>query len=217
MGKIIDLTGNRFGRLTVLRQSDVRDSAHIKWVCLCDCGAEKAVAGLKLKNGHTQSCGCLHIEAVTKHGQTVNGKRTPEAQALMNAIGRCHDPRHPQFDNYGARGIRVCKRWREPNGAGVANFLADMGKRPAGYSLERKDNDSGYSPRNCCWDTRKAQTRNRRKSYPSVTYRGVTLPIADWPARLRIQVSWETLAMRIFKLHWTPQRAFTTPVRRISK
>jgi hypothetical protein len=105
-----------------------------------------------------------------QHGQT----GTPEYIAWRNMILRCCDPNNDSYHRYGGRGIAVCERWKD-----FRNFLADMSKRPAGMTLERKRGKEGYSPENCCWATPKDQSRNR-ESNKEITIDGVTRCVAEW-------------------------------------
>lgn len=126
--------------------------------------------------------------------------------ALRETIARCHNPKHPQYPYYGGRGITVCLRWRES----FDNFLADMGVRPEGLTLERIDNDKGYEPGNCRWATRAEQTRNRRCAV-LVEWRGRTQDLLAWGVELGI--ARRTLHARLFKLGYEPELAFTKPVK----
>lgn len=152
------LAGMKFGRLTAISRSPNRGRKTC-WLCVCDCGSEDAYEAEKLKNGNTQSCGCLRAEmralANTTHGKTM----TKAYESWASMIQRCTNPKKKQFANYGGRGIKVCDRWLK-----FENFLADMGECPSGKSLDRINNDGDYEPGNCRWATRKEQMRNRRNN-----------------------------------------------------
>jgi hypothetical protein len=160
----IDLTGKTFGRLTVLKEEEVRsNSRQIKWVCRCNCGKTKAILGHNLRGGTSASCGCAGVEATirrfTKHGGAPAGRITKEYYVWAEMNSRCHNPNHKRFKDYGGRGITVCQSWRR----NFANFRRDMGSKPEGLTLDRVDNDRGYSKRNCKWSTYKEQCENRRR------------------------------------------------------
>lgn len=155
----VDLTSQRFGRLTVMEQVPHEKKEVTKWRCICDCGKETIVIGHSLKTGNTQSCGCLNKETTTKtHGHTVGGKFTPEYSSWAAMLTRCTNPNSMHYYRYGGRGIKVSERWLHS----FETFLEDMGSRPKGrYSIERKNNEGNYEPGNCFWATDRQQTRNR--------------------------------------------------------
>lgn len=175
--RLIDLTGRRFGRLKVLNLHEHKLKKHAIWRCLCDCGARAYVAGISLRQGWTQSCGCLKREQMGRtdnkfviHGDTRGGRITPEFAAWANMLYRCNTETSPAYKDYGGRGIKVCRRWKK-----YANFLADMGRRPSpAHSLDRVDNDGGYKPSNCRWAARDVQGDNRRKFVSDETRRKVS-------------------------------------------
>jgi hypothetical protein len=155
----IPMKGQRFGRLSVLRDSGQRTpSGAIKWLCRCDCGKRVRVWSVSLRKGWTKSCGCL-TQFPLKHGKC----GTPEYRTWGAMRERCRNKENP---NYGARGISVCERWQGEHG--FENFLADMGTRPAGTSIDRKNVDGNYEPDNCRWATPVEQANNRRNNAKAI-------------------------------------------------
>lgn len=152
MNKVINLKGKRFGKLLVLkRYKKVYPS---KWLCKCICGKEKVIASYSLRRKLTSSCGCIRC----KHGYHPRGKPSSVYSTWGAMIQRCTNKKNKWFKYYGLRGITVCKRWLK-----FKNFLKDMGERPNGLTLERKNNNKGYKPSNCCWATRSQQAKNQRR------------------------------------------------------
>lgn len=197
-----DLTGTRFGKLVVTALAPERTpSGRYKWLVRCDCGAEKSVQAMSLKNGDTASCGCTHREQLGNRKRKHGLSETSEYRSWCAMINRCTNPRGEDFDRYGGRGIKVCERWRD-----FRNFIADMGMKPApGFSIEREDNDGDYEPSNCRWATQSEQVRN--------TSRNVIAPsgrvIADEAPILGIKSS--VIYQRV-KLGWSIEEAISTPV-----
>jgi hypothetical protein len=150
--------GMRFGRLTVVRFAGLTPYHHQQWLCCCDCGVERTFLRGNIRSGDARSCGCLQREKVAgnsyglRHGHARRGNLSATWKIWSAMWGRCNDTtrRH-----YGAKGISVCERWRV-----FENFVVDMGERPSGLTLDRKDGRLGYSKINCRWATPTEQARN---------------------------------------------------------
>jgi hypothetical protein len=152
-----DITGQRFGRLVAI-QPLKRSTDHEKvWLCRCDCGQSHITRGTRLRSGFTQSCGCLKFTVCLRHGHRSHRMHHPLYATWCNMHQRCNNPDSPSFKWYGAHGIEVCERWGD-----FANFLADVGERPSGLSLDRVNNDGHYEPSNIRWATPKQQANNKR-------------------------------------------------------
>lgn len=173
-----DLTGERFGRLTVIRRTG-KDERGVLWECLCDCGNTKIVVGKNLRSGRTQSCGCLLNETrklpkVKTHGLT----RTRIYREYGSMISRCR-PTYHMHSRYYDRGITVCNEW---TGEGAFERFYSWAMQN-GYSddltLDRIDNDKGYSPNNCRWVSNKEQQNNRGDNV-YITINGATKTMKQW-------------------------------------
>lgn len=167
--------GERYGRLVVVSELPALVRGNGRRVrlllCRCDCGESASVRWGNLRNGHTQSCGCMHTEAVAEmgratrrhgHAAPIEGvdHRTPTYVSWTAMLYRCSTQTSPDYANYGGRGIVVCDRWRT-----FENFLVDMGPRPSrAHSIDRIDVNGNYEPGNCRWATRSQQQRNKRNA-----------------------------------------------------
>jgi len=160
---VIDITGQKFGRLTVLGM--VQNKGNARAQCQCDCGKTVTPLAYNLKNGTTRSCGCLATEEKAARIRDVgyanrsHGKSNSRTYVCWQEMKkRCLLPTHSRYAYYGAQGITVCDRWLES----FENFLADMGECPAEMTLDRRENHKGYEPGNCEWASRERQAQNRQ-------------------------------------------------------
>lgn len=204
---MLPMIGNKFGRLTVIANS----SRPRYLVCRCDCGTEKEIRDDHLKNNLSKSCGCLIRDVLlernallAKHGMYL----TPTYKSWKSMRTRCLNQNSEQFHRYGGRGITVCKEWDN-----FENFLADMGERPSGTTLDRIDSNGHYEPGNCRWATMKVQENNKRNNV-TMTFNGKTLTVAQWADETGI--GYQTIRARM-KMGWTPEDVLTLPVSKIRR
>lgn len=198
---LIDLIGRVFGRLTVVRRHGT-GAKPSRWECVCECGSFRIVAGDKLREGRTKSCGCYSRDRARAAKRTHGGTGTPEYVVWCKMKERCDNPRATRYDLYGGRGIKVCERWA----SSFPNFLADMGPRPSRHhSIDRIDVNGGYYPENCRWATRVEQARNTR-SNRLIEFRGETKTLTEWAELIGLGVS--TLSLRL-SAGWSIEDALT--------
>lgn len=188
-----DLTGQVFGRLTVLYRTEDRVSKSgaktVTYHCKCSCGNERDVVATNLRRGSTQSCGCMHNELLSNRCT----KRDEVSKKLYivhrNMRRRCYDTKDGSYKRYGGRGIRVCDEWLGENG--VENFIrwARENGYEFGLSIERTDNDGNYCPENCRWATVKEQNNNRSTNR-LLTVNGITKTTSQWKDYLGLNSEW---------------------------
>lgn len=219
----LDLTGKRFGRLVVLKEAKPHISKSGKtkmrmWLCRCDCGVEKEILGTSLMKGATKSCGCLNSEAAReriakqsiKHGYTSNGKTERLYLVWTHMKNRCENPNATGYQNYGGRGIAVCKEWysypafREWAILNGYNPNAKTGQ----CTLDRIDVNGDYCPENCRWATAKEQGNNKRTNR-LITFCGRTQTMQQWADELGVK---KTLIYKRLKCGWSVEMTLTTPV-----
>lgn len=195
MPLFIDLTNRKFSRLTVIKQAPHIKQRFVAWLCRCKCGRTTIVRSGSLTGGQTRSCGCLIrdtcIARSTTHGHNRRGKRTPVYNTWALMLDRCVNPKNARWCDYGGRGIRVCKRWLT-----FSNFLADMGERSTGMSIERKDVNGDYKKSNCRWVPMREQVFNRRDTVR------VTINRKEMPAKhaaAALGVPWRTFIRHVHK------------------
>ena len=177
--KRFDLIGSRFDRWTVLAYAGSNKHRMATWNCRCDCGIESVVSTSSLRSRQSRSCGCLQVEScATKQRASVLHRS--EFNVWNSMMARCYRPSSNRFEQYAARGIKVCERWHDFHA-----FLADMGPRPHGHTIERKDVDGDYCPENCIWLPLAKQACNRRDTI-WFERGGERMCLSEWCARLSL-------------------------------
>jgi hypothetical protein len=203
-----DLTGMVFGKLRVNGYShSVKYTKHSKavWDCTCECGNKTKVTTCHLTSGHTQSCGCSHVEVAKRLNYKHGMSKTRFYQIWLNMIGRCTDAKDPAYKNYGGRGITVCDEWRS-----FISFYDDMFEGyTEGATLDRIDNNKGYSPENCKWSTPLEQSNNRRTNR-LIEIDGQIHTLAEW-CRIK-KLNYKMVHRRLTK-GWDLSKALNTPKR----
>lgn len=158
----IDITGQRFGRLVAVQRAGTDKFGEMMWLCKCDCGDTPSVRSSALRKGLTTSCGCWRRENTGQRYRTHGRSTSPEYASYRAMLRRCYDSTHRAWPWYGGRGIQVCDQWLNS----FETFLAALGPRPAGWTLDRIENDKDYGPDNCRWAPWTIQGKNKRKRLP---------------------------------------------------
>jgi len=181
MGQKIDLTGKKFGRLTVLSEAPKRGK-RLYWICECSCGTVKEICGEKLRGGNTVSCGCYRNKKNLKHGRS-----RERLYVIWNDMRqRCYNQHHEAYKRYGGNGIEVCPEWKE-NVDAFIKWASENGYNE-NLTLDRIDNSKGYEPENCRWATRQEQAVNRKTSI-LYEYCGESHTLNEWSRILNIPQS----------------------------
>jgi hypothetical protein len=201
MSRIIEVPGTRYGRWVVLGPATNATDGRTRWMCRCACGTERPVQSNNLRSGKSTSCGCANIGPVT-HGHSRGGKLTDTYKTWSGMLDRCTRENSRPYAYYGGRGIQVCARWQS-----FDNFLADMGERPPGMSIDRIDNDGDYEPGNVRWANPTQQSRNRRYNVV-LEFQGTSRCVQEWAEHLGVRAK-----MLLWRFHrgWPVERILTTP------
>lgn len=182
MGAKEDLTGRRFGRLTVIEETEVRKGNSVVWLCECDCGTRKGISAHCLKSGRVLSCGCYNKTKELTHGLS----HTRLHHAWLSMIDRCNNPNNKEYKNYGGRGIKVCDEWLNSfeafrDWAYANGFDADVPRDKC--TIDRIDVNGNYEPDNCRWTDMKVQCRNRRNNVV-IECNGESHCLSEWAEML---------------------------------
>lgn len=209
MPAFVDLTGKKFGRLTVVKKYGRKQpKGPIHWHCICECGNEKIADGESMKRGNVESCGCKQHDRNKSgtNGRSHGMSQSRQYRIWSHMLGRCNNPTDDGYGDYGGRGIKVCERWHI-----FENFLEDI-KNEYDHSLtiDRIDNNGNYEPSNVRWATQKQQQRNKRSNV-LVTVDGETSPMAHFAERYGIR---NYHLYHRLKLGWSLERALKTPIRK---
>nr|DAH32228.1 MAG TPA: hypothetical protein [Caudoviricetes sp.] len=208
--RLIDLTGMRFGKLTVIkRASDYiapKGKTTTRWLCKCDCGNTCEVRTDLLRNGYTKSCGCI----VATQGRLTQTR--PELSHIWGGmLRRCYDESIEAYPRYGGRGITVCEEWKNS----LSNFCnwAETHGYQKGLSIDRVDFNGNYCPENCRWADIKTQNNNKSDTH-HVTYAGETHTYSEWADIMGLGLTRDIIYSRIQRNGWDEIKAITTPARR---
>jgi hypothetical protein len=171
-GRFKDLSGKVFSGITALSLKGFDRHNIAYWNCRCHCGKDMVCSGSHLISGHTTSCGCSRI----RHGHTRHARKSPEYSSWRYMIRRCTNPKDRKYKHYGGRGITVCDEWMQS----FESFISSMGRRPSPkHTLGRIDNEKGYFPENCRWETYAEQNINKRNNH-HLSAMGKTQTISEW-------------------------------------
>lgn len=206
MSRFIDLSGQKFGRWTVISYAGKG-----KWNCKCLCGTEKVVRGTHMKSGASKSCGCYGHDVLIKRNTIHGQNKTPIHYLWLDINKRCNNTNYKQFKDYGGRGIRVCDEWRK-NFVAFRDWCLSNGYEK-GLTIDRIDNDKGYSPDNCRFVGRIVQNNNKRSNH-KITVDGKTKTIMQWSREFCIN---ESVIRGRLRRGWSEEDAVRIPLRTFSR
>lgn len=206
MPKLIDLTGKKFGRLTVIDRAPNSAKCETRWNCVCECGAKTTVRGKNLIQGITRSCGCIRKDP--RPYRNTHGMSRTRLYRIWSLIkNRCENENSPAYRNYGGRGIELCEDWHSSSAFfewALSNGYAEN------LTIDRIDNNKGYSPENCRWVDETTQGNNKRTNR-YITIGDKTKTLAQWCREYNM--NYKAVHNRITKLEWDIEKALTTPVK----
>ncbi len=181
----MDLTGRRFGKLTVTAYDCADKHWNLLWMVRCDCGKTYSAHAINLRSGRATQCReCARV----KHGQTTGGHPSPLYTCWVNMRKRCYNPKHSDYSNYGGRGIKIAPEWRVDFAEFSSYVESVLGPRPEGCSLDRIDNDGNYAPGNLRWATCSQQGRNRRSNV-KISFNGKQIILEEFARLIRRDAS----------------------------
>ena len=208
MTKMIDLTGRKFERLTVIERAENKGE-RVCWKCKCDCGKEVIVYSKTLLSGATKSCGCLHKEINSNIHKTHGKSKSRIYRIWSGMLRRCNNKNDKRYTNYGGRGIKVeFKSFEEFYDWSINNGYKDN------LTIYRIDNNGNYSKSNCRWTDNKTQTNNKRNNH-YITLNNETKTLMQWCEFYKMD--YDLVKNRINNLYWEPLKALTTPKRTKNK
>lgn len=216
MGRFKDLTGQKFGRLTVIKRVGTSKSGKVLWLCECSCEEHNRVTTTtsNLVTGTTKSCGCFARESASKVGKanTVYGDTDSRLYRIFRGMkDRCYNPKNKDYVWYGGKGIKICEEWKN-NYAVFKNWAINNGYKET-LTIERKDFDKDYCPENCEWITIDQQQRNK-SSNRLITYNGETMILVEWAEKFNIP--YKVLCARINDRGHSFEEAINMPYKRRS-
>lgn len=213
MGKFIDLTGKKFGKLTVIKRMPNNKFGVLYWLCQCECGEQTIVRGNRLKSGHTKSCGCIKKEKASLRGtkKRIYKKEFDRLRKIFKGMkNRCYNPNTNNYNRYGAKGIIICNEWLNK----PLNFCewAIANGYKNNLTIDRINPNGNYEPSNCRWVNYTEQCRNRKITL-KFTINNITKSLAEWCDIYKIKYS---AVFRRLKRGWNIEKSLTQPLRIIN-